>query len=47
VVNTDVDPGLASAAMEAAAHWLYQPSMLNGEPVAVMTTIDIKFELVQ
>jgi TonB family protein len=47
VVNTDVDPGLATAAMEAARHWLYQPSLLNGQPVAVLTTIDVRFELEQ
>jgi hypothetical protein len=46
-VNTDVDPGLAAAAVEAASHWLYQPSLLNGQPVAVITAIDITFELVQ
>jgi TonB family protein len=45
VVNTDVDPGLAAAALEAASHWMYQPSLLNGEPVAVLTNIDITFEL--
>jgi hypothetical protein len=32
---------------EAARHWLYQPSLLNGEPVAVPTTIDFQFELPQ
>jgi TonB family protein len=45
VMNTEVDAGLAAAAMEAAAHWLYQPSLLNGQPVAVLTNIDISFEL--
>jgi TonB family protein len=47
VVNTDVDPGLATAAMDAARHWLYQPSLLNGEPVAVLTSIEFRFELPQ
>jgi TonB family protein len=46
-VNADVDPGLAAAAVEAASHWLYQPSLLNGQPVSVMTAINITFELVQ
>ena len=39
------NPGLVAAAVEAASHWLYQPSLLNGEPVAVETMIDITFEL--
>jgi len=47
VLNTDIDPGLATAAMEAASHWQYRPSLLNGEPVEVLTNIDITFELVQ
>jgi beta-lactamase regulating signal transducer with metallopeptidase domain len=37
--------GLIPAALEAVSHWLYQPSLLNGEPVAVTTMIDITFEL--
>jgi TonB family protein len=39
------NPGLIAAAMEAASHWVYQPTLLNGEPVMVETTIDITFEL--
>jgi len=37
--------GLIAAAVEAASQWLYQPSLLNGEPVQVETVIDITFEL--
>lgn len=37
--------GLIASAVEAASHWLYQPSLLNGEPVEVETAIDITFEL--
>ena len=47
LVNTEIDPGLVTAAMEAARRWVYQPSLLNGEPVAVPTTIDLQFELQQ
>jgi len=47
VVNTDVDPGLAAAAKDAVSHWLYQPTLLNGEPVEVLTTIDVTFALTQ
>jgi TonB family protein len=39
------DPGLIAAAVDAASQWQYQPSLLNGEPVAVLTQIDITFEL--
>ncbi len=45
--NTGVDPGLVKAAMDAVWHWLYQPTLLNGQPVAVLTTISVKFELTQ
>ena len=39
------DPGLVAAAIEAASRWVYQPALLNGEPVMVETAIDITFEL--
>ena len=32
--------GLIAAAVEAASQWLYQPSLLNGEPVQVETAIE-------
>jgi TonB family protein len=47
VINTEVHPGLAKAALEAVGKWLYQPTLLNGQPVEVLTTIDIAFELDQ
>jgi beta-lactamase regulating signal transducer with metallopeptidase domain/outer membrane biosynthesis protein TonB len=37
--------GLIDAAMKAASQWTYRPTLLNGEPVAVETNIDISFEL--
>jgi TonB family protein len=45
VVNTTVDPGLARAALDAVRQWRYQPALLNGEPVEVVTTITMTFEL--
>ena len=33
--------------MEAVKQWVYQPTMLNGEPVEVDTTIDVNFTLSQ
>jgi TonB family protein len=44
-VNTDVHPRLATAALEAVRQWRYQPTLLNGEPVEVLTTITIDFSL--
>lgn len=40
-------PLLISAALDAARRWVYQPTMLNGEPVAVITMIDVNFTLSQ
>jgi TonB family protein len=45
VVNTGVNPGLAKAALDAVRQWTYQPTLLNGQPVEVLTTIDISFQL--
>jgi TonB family protein len=47
VVNTGVNPGLAKAALDAVRQWTYEPTLLNGQPVEVMTTIDIHFQLGQ
>jgi protein TonB len=39
------DPVLAKAAVEAVSEWRYQPVLLNGEAVEVVTEIDINFTL--
>jgi len=31
--------------MEAVKQWRYQPTLLNGDPVEVLTTIDVNFSL--
>jgi TonB family protein len=36
---------LIQAAMDAVRQWTYKTTMLNGEPVAVETTIDVNFTL--
>jgi TonB family protein len=41
----DADPALTSAAMEAVGHWRYEPTLLNGVPVEVVTTITVVFRL--
>jgi periplasmic protein TonB len=38
-------PMLAPAAIEAVKQWRYKPYMLNGEPVAVETTVMVNFTL--
>ncbi len=38
-------PVLVKAAMQAVARWRYQPTLLNGEPVEVLTEIDVNFTL--
>ena len=38
-------PLLVQAAMQAVQQWLYQPTQLNGNPVEVVTTIDVTFTL--
>jgi len=41
----DVDPDLIKAAMDAVRQWQYQPTLLNGVPVEVVTTITVVFRL--
>ncbi len=40
-------PLLVSAALESAKQWVYKPTLLNGNPVRVITTITINFTLAQ
>lgn len=39
-------PLLVPAAMEAVKQWLYRPTLLNGNPVEVITQVDVNFTLV-
>ena len=43
----NVSKDLTAAALEAVKQWRYKPTLLNGEPVEVMTTIDVEFKLAQ
>jgi TonB family protein len=45
VINTAVDADLAKAAMDAVSQWRYSPTLLNGVPVEVATTIAVNFHL--
>jgi protein TonB len=38
---------LVAVAMEAVQQWRYKPTLLNGEPVEVITVIDVNFTLSQ
>jgi protein TonB len=40
-----VDKRLAAAATEAVRQWRYQPTLLNGAPVEVVTDIQVNFTL--
>lgn len=40
-------PLLAAAAADAVRQWRYRPTLLNGEPVEVVTVIEVNFKLNQ
>lgn len=45
VLNSQIYPDLARAAVEAVSQWRYQPTLLNGRPVEVDTVITVNFTL--
>ena len=38
-------PLLIQAALDAVKQWKYKPTLLNGEPVEVVTTVTVNFNL--
>ena len=46
-VLSSPDPELAEAAKQSVSQWLYQPTLLNGQPVEVITTVSVNFRLDQ
>jgi len=40
-------PLLVASAQDAVKQWVYQPTLLNGDPVEVITEIDVNFTLSQ
>lgn len=38
-------PLLEDAALEAVRQWVYAPTLLNGQPIAVVMTVTINFKL--
>ena len=45
VMNTDINPDLARASIEAVSKWRYSPTLLNGQPIEVDTNIMVNFTL--
>ena len=45
VLNSQIHPDLARAAVEAVSQWRYQTTLLNGQPVEVDTVITVNFKL--
>ena len=41
------EPVLVQSALDAVRQWVYQPTLLNGEPVEVITQIDVNYTLSQ
>jgi TonB family protein len=41
------DPLLVNSAMEAVKQWVYKPTLLNGQPVTVVTQVDVNYTLSQ
>jgi outer membrane biosynthesis protein TonB len=39
------EPLLGPAAIKAVRRWKYQPTLLNGNPVEVATTVNVTFKL--
>jgi periplasmic protein TonB len=42
---TSGHPLLVPAALDAVRQWVYLPTLLNGEPVEVLTQIEVHFKL--
>jgi periplasmic protein TonB len=38
---------LIQSAIDAVRQWVYRPTLLNGEPVTVLTTVDVNYTLSQ
>jgi len=48
VLNAEeLDPRMAQAALDCVAKWRYRPSLLNGNPVEIATTITVEFRLAE
>jgi periplasmic protein TonB len=46
-VNTLVHLELVDAAVEAVKQWRYEPTLLNGAPIEVVTNVRVNFRLTE
>jgi protein TonB len=44
-MNSQIDPDLARSAVEAVSQWRYTPTLLNGEPIEIDTTVSVIYSL--
>jgi protein TonB len=44
-MNSQIDPDLARSAVEAVSQWRYTPTLLNGEPIEIDTTVSVVYSL--
>ena len=44
-VDEASSPEFAQSAVEAVKKWMFKPAQLNGQPVAVLITVDLSFKL--
>jgi protein TonB len=45
VLNADIHPDFAVAAVDAVRQWKFSPTMLNGVPVDVAMVVSVAFSL--
>ena len=44
-INKMVDPRLVEAALDGVKRWRYSPTLLNGQPVEILTVVEVNFTL--
>lgn len=44
LLNSQIEPDFASAAIAAVRQWKYQPTLLNGLPVQVISNVTVTFQ---
>jgi protein TonB len=47
ITATTGPPELIQSAIDAVSQWVYRPTLLNGEPVTVLTTVNVNYTLTQ
>jgi len=44
-IDSSPGPEFAKAAIEAVKKWRFEPAKLNGQPVAVLISVEMEFRL--